>query len=46
MTLEEAKKSIIDWLKSPEMKDGDWEIILSMCLKLIDEKIKSNNNEK
>lgn len=45
MTLEEAKQTIIDWLTSVEPIDSEWRIILSMCLKLIDEKLNINNNE-
>lgn len=46
MSLEEARKIIIDWLNSTEHIAKEWTIILPMCLELIDEKIKANNNEK
>lgn len=46
MTYEEARKTIVDWLNSTERIDAKWRIILSMCLELIDEKIKANNTGK
>ena len=44
MTLEEAKTIINDWLTSNERIDNKWRYILKLCLTLIDEKIKDNNN--
>ena len=45
MSLEEARKIICDWLNSTEPIADEWKIILPMCIKLIDDKLKVNNND-
>jgi len=46
MSYEEARRIIKEWLTSTEHIAAEWRIILPMCLELIDEKIKTNNNGK
>jgi hypothetical protein len=46
VTLEEARKIIVAWLTSSEPIAAEWKLILPMCLNLIDEKLKMNDNEK
>ena len=45
MSYYKAKQIIVDWLNSEEIISQEWRSVLTLCLKLIDEKLSDNNGK-